>query len=127
VNDMIKAQQRYREEAILSASPERIVTMLFDRLLLDVDRAIVAQKAEKWLEANDLLQHAQSIITQLTTSLTDEWDGADELRGLYAYLRAALIRANIGRDVTVSEECRELIAPLRDAFHQAAAALAGAA
>lgn len=127
MNDMIKAQQRYREEAILSASPERIVTMLFDRLLLDVDRAIVAQKAEKWLEANDLLQHAQSIITQLTTSLTDEWDGADELRGLYAYLRAALIRANIGRDVTVSEECRELIAPLRDAFHQAAAALAGAA
>jgi len=127
VNDMIKAQQRYREEAILSASPERLVTMLYDRLLLDVDRAINAQTAGNWQEANLQLQHAQAIVAQLSGSLTDEWDGAGDLRALYAYLATTLINANVTRNVELTQECRDHIAPLRDAFHQAAASLAGAA
>lgn len=126
MNDMLKAQQRYREEAILSASPERLVTMMYDRLLLDVDRAIVAQNNQQWQAANELLQHAQSIVTQLTATLTDQWEGAGDLRALYSYLTTTLIQANIAHDVTLTEQCREHIIPLRDAFHQAAGSLVGA-
>lgn len=120
MNAALRAQQRYREDAILSASPPRLLTMLFDRLLLDVDRAEAAQLASDWQTAGTELQHAQRIVAELHGSLTDDWEGSTGLRALYTYLSRTLIGANIGRDVERTRECRALIAPLRDAWHAAA-------
>ncbi len=68
MNAALRAQQRYREDAILSAPPERLVTMLYDRLLLDIERAETAQRAADWAEANTQLQHAQAIVAELSSS-----------------------------------------------------------
>ena len=71
-------------EAILSASPARLLTMLYDRLLLDLNRAEAAQLAQDWIVASDNLMHAQDIIAELVSSLnTDSWDGAQGLQSLY--------------------------------------------
>ena len=120
MNAALKAQQRYRELAILSAGPERLLTMLYDRLLLDIERGEAAQRAGDWTEANTQLQHAQSIVAELTSSLTDAWDGSAGLRALYTFLTQTLIGANIGRDPERTRVCAELVAPLRDAWHPAA-------
>ncbi len=122
MNAALRAQQRYRDEAVLSASPERLVTMLYDRLLLDVDRGESAQRAGDWETANTELQHAQTIIAALAGSLSPDWSGSAELQAVYSYLTRTLVGANIGRDAERTRECRELIAPLRDAWHEAAAA-----
>lgn len=98
MNAALRAQQRYREDAILSAPPERLVTMLYDRLLLDIERAETAQRAADWAEANTQLQHAQAIVAELSSSLTDGWSGSAGLRSLYVFLSQTLIGANIGRD-----------------------------
>ena len=34
-----RAKQQYLEQQVASASPARLVTMLYDRLLVDIDRA----------------------------------------------------------------------------------------
>ncbi|WP_338372001.1 flagellar export chaperone FliS, partial [Enterococcus faecium] len=72
MNAALRAQQRYRDDAVLSAPPERLVTMLYDRLLLDIERGEIAQRAEDWTEANAQLQHAQAIVSELSSSLTDD-------------------------------------------------------
>jgi flagellar protein FliS len=122
VNAALRAQQRYREETILSASPSRLVTLLFDRLLLDVDRGEAAQRSGDWESANTQLQHAQRILVELSGSLSDDWSGSASLRAVYDYITRTLIGANIGRDPERTRECRDLIAPLRDAWHAAAEA-----
>ncbi|GLJ80210.1 flagellar export chaperone FliS [Microbacterium imperiale] len=125
MNAALRAQQRYREETILSASPARLVTLLYDRLLLDVERGEAAQRAGDWQRANSELQHAQQIVAELSGSLTDDWAGSASLRAVYDYLARTLVGANIGRDPERTRECRDLIAPLRDAWHGAAEATAG--
>ena len=115
MNAALRAQQRYREETILSASPSRLVTLLFDRLLLDVERGEAAQRAADWQTANEQLQHAQRILVELTGSLDDSWSGSAALRTVYEYITRTLIGANIGRDPERTRECRDLIAPLREA------------
>ncbi|SDH36795.1 flagellar export chaperone FliS [Microbacterium sp. 77mftsu3.1] len=120
----LKAQQRYRENAILSASPERLVTMLYDRLLLDIEQALTAQEAEKWPEATEKLMHAQAIVAELSATLTNDWDGSADLKSLYAHLTATLITANIRKSAEDTRNCRTIVAPLREAFHQAADELA---
>lgn len=123
MNAALKAQQRYRDDAVLSAAPERLLTMLYDRLMLDIERGELALRRSDWTEANAQLQHAQSIVAELNASLTDIWDGAGQLRALYTFLTQTLIGANIGRDADRAHACLELVAPLRDAWHAASASL----
>lgn len=118
-----RAKQQYLESQVSSASPERLVTMLYDRLLVDIDRGLAAINAQQFDAASTHLTHAQQIVAELTSSLTDAWDGADGLRSLYVFVSGRLILANVTRSAEVAAECRALIAPLRDAWHQAAALL----
>lgn len=120
------AQARYQADAVMSAPPERLVTMLYDRLVLDLERGEAAQRAGEWTEANTQLQHAQAIVAELNASLTDAWEGSSGLRAVYTFVTTTLIGANIGRDPERTHACLELIAPLRDAWHQAAQEVATA-
>lgn len=117
------ARQQYARDAVLSASPARLLTMLYDRLLLDLRRAEAAQEAADWQTANDQLLHAQDIVMELSSSLRPElWDGADGLRGIYEYVRMALVNANIHRDAGRTREAIRLLTPLQEAWHTAAGA-----
>jgi flagellar protein FliS len=119
-----RARQQYSRDAILSASPARLLTMLYDRLLLDLHRASAAQEAAHWQTASDNLLHAQDIVAELTSTLKPgTWNGAEGLRGIYDYVRTALINANIHRDVARTREAIALLEPLRQSWHAAAASL----
>lgn len=118
-----RALNSYQREAILSASPARLLTMLYDRLLLDLSRAQDAQESQDWQTAHVMLVHAQDIIAELAGSLnTGMWDGAGNLLGIYNYAGTALMYANIHRNVKLTRECIELLEPLRQTWHEAAAA-----
>lgn len=122
---MNPAQKRAQlnREAILSASPARLLTMLYDRLLLDLNRAEAAQHSGEWAVASENLVHAQQIIAELISSLNPEvWDGAHGLQGLYAFATQTLINANIRRDPALTRQVIVLMEPLRQAWHEAAAA-----
>ncbi|WP_309069084.1 flagellar export chaperone FliS [Microbacterium sp.] len=114
------AQARYQADAVMSASPERLLTMLYDRLVLDIERGEAAQQAADWNEAGTQLLHAQAIVAELNASLADTWEGSAGLRSLYAFLTTALIDANVNRDPQRTRACLDLVGPLRDAWHQAA-------
>ncbi|WP_426006117.1 flagellar export chaperone FliS [Paenarthrobacter sp. NyZ202] len=122
----LRAQQlsRYNDDAVLSAPPARLLTMLYDRLLLDLKRARLAQENTNWDVARETLLHAQAIVAELQSSLRVElWDGAASLAGIYEYAMQALIGANIYRDVERTKECIELLEPLRQGWHEASAQL----
>ncbi len=121
-------RNQYLADSVLSAPPARLLTMLYDRLLLDLGRAESAQQSANWPVASENLLHAQAILAELMSSLkTDAWDGADGLLGLYNYSFTALVNANIQRDPALTREAIELLDPLREAWHEAAAAVPGPA
>ena len=118
---------RYATDSIMSASPARLLTMLYDRLLLDLSRAEAAHETRSWAVVSSNLLHAQDIVAELTSSLkVDAWDGGERLLALYTYVSAALIRGNIHRDLDAVRECITLLEPLRQAWHEAAGQLAAA-
>lgn len=119
------ARQQYTRDAVLSASPARLLTMLYDRLLLDLRRAEVAQESADWQAASDNLLHAQDIIAELSATLKPGvWDGAEGLRGIYEYVRVALVNANIHRDPERTREAIALLEPLQQSWHAAAGIVA---
>ncbi len=115
------ARRQYTRDAVLSASPARLLTMLYDRLLLDLRRAEAAQHAADWQTANNNLLHAQEIVAELSATLRPGvWQGSDGLRALYEYVRMALVGANIHRDPARTREAIALLTPLQEAWHLAA-------
>lgn len=117
-------RSQYQRDAILSATPANLLTMLYDRLLLDLGRAEVAQQSQQWSMASENLKHAQAIVAELTASLRVElWEGGENLKAVYTYVTTALINANIQRNAGLTRECIELLEPLRSAWHEAAAQL----
>lgn len=116
--------KQINRDAILNASPIKLLTLLYDRLLLDLRRAEAAQVAENWAVAGENLKHAQEIITELSTSLDlDRWDGAENLMGIYNYVSSALTTSHISRDPALTREAVDLLEPLRQGWHDAAASL----
>ncbi|AAT88582.1 flagellar-like protein [Leifsonia xyli subsp. xyli str. CTCB07] len=115
----------YRDNAILSASPAQLLTMFYDRLLLDLTFGREALLTDDSAEAMNRIAHAGEIIATLAGSLrTDVWDGADGLLSLYIYVATALVRANLTRNPGLLDECIALMQPLREAFQEASASLA---
>lgn len=117
-------RDQYNRDAILSATPIRLLTMLYDRLLLDLGRAEAAQVAANWPVATENLVHAQAIVAELSSTLdVGAWDGGEGLLALYTYVSNSLISANIHRDVERTRESIALLEPLRQTWHEAAADL----
>jgi flagellar secretion chaperone FliS len=120
-------RSRYLGDAVSTASPQRILVMLYDRLALDLERAQKAVAAGDRETANEQLQHAQEIVLELLTSLqVDAWEGGPRLAALYNWLIGELVQANVKLDTNRISSCRQVVEPLRDAWRQAAASLAGA-
>lgn len=117
----------YNRDSVLSASPARLVTMLYDRLVLDLTRAEEALHTQSWPTAWENLRHADQIVAELASSLkVDLWDGAEGLLQLYGYLADLIVAGTVEHDASKVREAIELVEPLRQAWHEAADSLPAA-
>ena len=115
-------RDRYLADSVSTASPGKLLVMLYDRLVMDLVQGEEAVRAGDRERSGERLTHAQEIILELRTTLDlDAWSGAPGLANLYGFLLTELIGANVGRDADRIASCRSLIEPLRDAWREAAA------
>lgn len=122
------ARARYAGTAVDTASPARLLVMLYDRLVRDLVTAERALSTQDLSTASSELLHAQQIVLELRTSLDlTVWDGAQRLSDLYSFLHGELVEANLRKEGTRVRTCREIIEPLRDAWRTAALQCAASA
>lgn len=114
------ARARFVDQTLETASPAKQLTMLYDRLCLDLARAEQAQHDGNRPEAHRELVHAQDIVAALLDALDSTWEGAESLAALYRYLLTELVSANVAGDAERTASCLRLVEPLRDAWHEAA-------
>ncbi|MFC6288148.1 flagellar export chaperone FliS [Nocardioides sp. GCM10027113] len=115
------ARTAYMDASVQTASPAKLLVMLYERLVLDVQRALEAQQAGDHLVAHAQLVHAQDIVIELRSTLkTDAWDGGPALASLYDYLLSRLVSANVKRDAELTRHCLELVTGLAETWREAA-------
>lgn len=111
----------YASNAIDLMSPGRVIVALYDRLMVDLERARRAIEASDAPTAHDCLIHAQSIVSELHDSLdTEQWPMARHLKDVYVFLLFELVNANVEKNAARVTSCHDLVAPLRDAWTEAA-------
>src|SRR5690349_10167088 len=112
---------RYLNDSVNTASPARLLVMLYERLVRDLTQAEQALRSGDRPEASEQLMHAQEIVLELRTTLDESaWDGAAGLAQIYGFLLNEMIAANVKADPRKVLSCRGLVEPLLDAWRQAA-------
>ena len=112
--------QRYHSDGMSVMPGPQLVVKLYERLLLDLQRASRAIAGDEVEEAHRQLVHAQDIVFELNVALDVEaWDGGPALRSLYQHLGQKLVEANVQKSVRLVDECVDVVEPLVDAWQQA--------
>ena len=114
------ARNKFMADGVGSTPPERLLVMLYDRLLRDLEDATVAISRSDVAGAHEALTHAQDIVAELHSALDLEgWDGAQAMSDLYTWIADLLGRANVTKSAPLVAEARSLIQPLRDTWAEA--------
>ncbi len=121
------ARQKFVNDGVGNTPPERLLVMLYDRLLRDLDDAVLAITQADVGAAHEALSHAQDIVAELHSALDrDAWDGAEAMSGLYIWLGELLAQANVKKSTALVDEARSLVQPMRDTWDEAYQALTAA-
>lgn len=117
---------QYRRTSVQTASPGALILMLYDGAIKQLHRAQKALSQSNIAEANQALQAAQAIITELMVTLNfDAGDIARNLYRLYEYFNYRLVQANIRKDPTRVDEVLRHMETLRQAWRQAVRQVSG--
>jgi flagellar protein FliS len=115
-----RARDRYHLDGNGSTSQERLLVLLYERLLRDLDDAVAAMERRDYEGSHFTLVHAQEIVAELDAALDPgAWEGATGMSQIYSYLLDLLVAANVRKDPRLVRECISLAAPLAEAWAEA--------
>jgi len=108
------------ETGVTSASPHKLIVMLFDGALVSVSSAILHMKSGNVAEKGAAISKAIMIIDSGLRAALDKKAGgeiAEGLDALYEYMGARLLQANLKNQVDILEEVQRLLGELRGAWN----------
>ena len=117
-----EASQKYLAQQVMSASPAKLVAMLYDRaitLLHDAVGAIEAGDIERRWVANS---KAAEIVVELWQALDMEAGGeiAENLNRLYGFMMMRLTMVDTENSAQAARDVIGLLEPLRRSWHELA-------
>jgi flagellar secretion chaperone FliS len=114
-------KQAYTEAAVTTATPERLVVMLYEGALRFLARGSAAMRAGDVRAADKALRQATAIVDELNLSLDmSQGDIADRLRSIYLFCKRRLTDASIHGDAEAIEGVVRLLAELHEAWEHIA-------
>lgn len=112
--------QAYNRNKYETASPHKLILMLYEGALQYASKARVAIQNGNIIEANRTIQKVQEIIGELLSTLNLKQGGemAKNLQSLYMYMMDLLIKANTKKTVTPIDEMMEMLGEIKSAWEQ---------
>ena len=118
----------YNKDTVLSASPEKLVVMLYDKALRNLNHAVKCHDQKDWGQFGLNLGKGQAIVAELLNSLDHEAGGeiSKNLEKLYLFVIDRLIQANLKRDCGMIHESIDVLKNLKEGFDHAVRQTCGA-
>lgn len=116
----MNAIENYRKINASSASPHRLIEMLFETFMLRLDQAVDGMKTGDIERKSIAINKAVAILGGLEEGLDLDKGGelASNLRELYAYSRTRLLAGSAEGSIEPLEEVKELLAKIQSAWNE---------
>jgi len=115
----LNVYDKYRNNAVETATGEELALMLYDGALRFCNRAEAAIDADDNEKANEFFLKVQNIVQEFRVTLDRQYELSLQLDQLYEYMHHRLIEANLKKDKVILAEVREHIRGLRDTWKEA--------
>ena len=87
------ARNKYVSDSVTTMSPGQLIVALYDRILLDLEKALSGLAEADVYATHTALMHAQEIVHELLTSLdVKQWPGGASLAAVYRHVQDAADR-----------------------------------
>jgi flagellar secretion chaperone FliS len=115
------AYDQYRHNQIMSASPEKILLMLYDGAIRFTRQAIYGIEEENLSLFHQGIKKSMAIITEFSNSLDHSIGGeiAEDLDALYNFMIRELTKANLHKDIEKLRVVEGLLVDLRATWGEA--------
>lgn len=116
---MANGYQQYKQNSVLTASPEELTLMLYDGCLKFMRQAKVFIEDKNIEAAHASITKAQAIIEELDVTLNMDIPISESLRPLYQFMTEQLIEANIKKETSYIDTIYPMVEELRDTWKEA--------
>ena len=110
----------YRQTSVKTASQGRLIVMLYDEAIkqMDIAEDELGKNKVQHDAVHNSISKTQDIITELMASLDFEKGGeiSQNLYNLYMFFNRQLVQANIDKELTPIIEVRKFMSDLREAW-----------
>ncbi len=112
----------YREMEMQAASPERLVVIVFEQLVVNLERARIAMERQDVELRVTSLRRARDLVTELLATLDFATGGAiaTQLADLYQYMLYEMVDVGSRGDLRMIGKLVNIATSLRDGFTAAA-------
>lgn len=110
------AAQLYKQNSVQTASPAKIILMLYDGAVKFCNIAQEAIEENDIEKANTNIQKAQKIIVQLRVSLDTKYPVSQEFDRVYDYIYRRLVEANMKKDIEILNDALKHIKTMRETW-----------
>jgi len=112
--------QNYRAQSINTMTREELLILLYDELILNINKAMYNIKKRKTADAHNNIIKAENIVIYLIDILNVSYDLAHDLLQIYEYIYRQLIEANVHKNEEVLQKILPLVIELKNTWQQAA-------
>jgi flagellar secretion chaperone FliS len=121
MSNLTASPNAYRDSAVLSATPEQLVVMLYDGAHRFLRQAGAAMREGNIERAHNVLRRAELIVAHLDGTLDhDQGKVADNLHSVYVFCLAHLNRGRMEQDPAKLDQVSNLLGELREAWAEIA-------
>lgn len=109
----------YKQQQIMTASPEELTLMLYNGAIRFVTESIQAIEQNNMEKAHKSNMRAQNIVQELMVTTDTSYEIAKNWLLLEEYILHCLIQGNIKKDIEQLEQAKKLLVEFRDTWVQA--------
>lgn len=117
--------EKYRQSSVQTSTPAQLVIMLYDGAIRFVRAGLDGLTKQDYEKTNLNLGKAQTIISELMSTLDHSYSVSQNLFSLYEYTNFLLIEANIHKNEEKAQEALGYLTDLRETWLQASKLAAG--
>lgn len=123
MNMNAQAYNQYKKTSVETVAPEKLLIMLFDGAIKDINNAKKAIEAKDINLAHQEIIKAEDILIELMSTLNMDYEISLNLFALYEYLLYQLTQANYKKDIALLNEVEEFLMEIRQTWAEVAKAV----
>lgn len=114
----LNAADAYRQQAIQTNNPSRLLLLVFDGAISTLNRANTLIEEKNIPEAHNHILKVQDLIGELIVALDFQYEISNNLADLYHYMIDRLVEANIKKDQEIINEVLDMLTEMREMWKE---------